>query len=168
MNLSNNEDQELLYDYHKHNLVYIGDYIKFADAKAGVALGATLLMLGFFGKAAKKNGFGCLSVSELGILLGLIPLAIACYFFVWKVLWPRYTTNSNLYMSWGGIGSFSDKQAYLNHINGIQKDEFLNDMAIQNYSLADVCLKKYKHLKWGFIALTVGASIESISWFISN
>lgn len=168
MSSSNTDHLDRLYDYHKHNLVYIGDYIKFADGKAGVALGATLLMLGFFGKETKDNGFSCLSVSEGGLLFGLFPLIIACYFFIWRVLWPRYTTDTNLYMSWGGIGSFSNSQAYASHVNAIQEEDFLYKMAEQNYSLANVCLKKYENLKYGFVALTLGAIIESISWFLSK
>lgn len=167
MNLSNVEETERLYDYHKHNLVYIGDYIKFADGKAGVALGATLVMLGFFGKEAKDNGFKCLSIPEFGILLGLVPLVIACYFFIWKVLWPRYTTDTTLYMSWGGIGSFSSNQLYANYIEQVSNENFIRDMGYQNYSLAQVCIKKYKFLKYGFIYLTIGAIIEVVSWFFS-
>jgi hypothetical protein len=168
MDLSQKESRDRLYDYHKHNLVYIGDYIKFADGKAGVALGATLLMLGFFGKEAKDNGISCLSISEAGLLLGLIPLIIACFYFIWRVLWPRYTTDTNLYMSWGGIGSFLNGPTYVSHIEGVSDIDFLHDMGQQNYSLAEVCIKKYKFLKYGFIWLTIGAIIESISWFFSK
>jgi len=165
MNLANSDDFNRLYDYHKHNLVYIGDYIKFADGKAGVALGATLVMLGFFGKAAKKNGFSNLSFAEYSLLIGIIPLIVACVLFIWKVLWPRYTTTTNAYMSWGGIGSFLTSQDYVNHIEQIRKDQFLHDMAHQNYSLAQVCIKKYRNLQFGFIALSIGAIIETTSWF---
>jgi hypothetical protein len=168
MNLTDPESRDRLYDYHKHNLVYIGEYIKFADGKAGVALGATLLMLGFFGKEAKGNGYNCLSISEVGLLLGLIPLIIACYFFIWRVLWPRYTTDATLYMSWGGIGSFLNSSSYVNHIEEVPDIDFLRDMGHQNYSLADVCIKKYKCLQNGFIWLTIGAILESISWFFTK
>lgn len=162
------KQKERLYDYHKHNLVYIGDYIKFADGKAGVALGATLVMIGFFGKKAKANGFDFLSIWDFSLLIGLVPLIISCYFFVWKVLWPRYTKSTDYYMSWGGIGSFKDSEAYLTHIEGVSDDKFLEDMVKQNYSLADVCLKKYKNLRYGFIALTLGVIIETLSWFFGS
>ena len=169
MSSLNANHHERLYDYHKHNLIYIGDYIKFADSKAGVALGATLIMLGFFGNEAKGNGLSCLSLAEDGILLGLFPLIISCYFFIWRVLWPRYTTDTKLYMSWGGIGSFSNSQAYASHVvDAIKDEDFLHNMAEQNYSLAKVCLKKYENLKYGFVALSLGAIIESISWFFSK
>jgi len=38
------EDQ---FDYHKHQSVYISDYIKFADAKAGISLGAVGVLFAF-------------------------------------------------------------------------------------------------------------------------
>lgn len=60
-----NKQEQRLYDYHKYNLVYIGDYIKFADGKAGVALGVTLFMIGFFGKRPKRT---VLIVYPFGIL----------------------------------------------------------------------------------------------------
>ncbi|QBP43172.1 Pycsar system effector family protein [Paenisporosarcina antarctica] len=160
------ENTERLFDYHKHNLVYIGDYIKFADGKAGVALGATLVMLGFFGKAAKEQGFNNLSFNQFGLLLGLIPLVLACYFFIWRVLWPRYTTDSNLYMSWGGIGSFTSSDIYVNFLGRVVDEDFLRAMGRQNYSLAQVCVKKYKYLKFGFTWLTIGMIFEGVFWFV--
>lgn len=168
MNLSNLDEAERLYDYHKHNLVYIGDYIKFADSKAGVALGATLIMLGFFGNEAKNIGFSNLSFANYSLLIGLLPLVAACYFFIWKVLWPRYTTDTTLYMSWGGIGSFPNSQAYVDHIKETNDIDFIHDMEHQNFDLARVCIKKYQNLKYGFVCLTIGAIIESLSWFFSK
>ncbi len=167
MDFSNKEDGDRLYDYHKHNLVYIGDYIKFADGKAGVALGAALVMLGFFGSEAKENGFSDIYFWEYGLLIGLVPLIAACYIFLLKVLWPKYPTGTSAYMSWGGIGSFANNKEYLNRINSVSNKQLINDMAKQNHSLAEVCLTKYKNLKWGFIFLTAGAIIETISWFCS-
>lgn len=164
MDFINKDDRDRLYDYHKHNLSYTGDYIKFADGKAGVALGATLIMIGFFGNQVKENGFRDMSILEYNLLIGLIPLVIASVIFIWLVLWPRYKTKNNDYMSWAGIGSFPDAAAYVNQIEGITDEQLIHDMGRQNYSLAKVCIKKYKFLKYGFIALSVGAIIESISW----
>ncbi|MGY6209512.1 Pycsar system effector family protein [Cytobacillus firmus] len=167
MNFSSKDDRDRLYDYHKHNLVYIGDYIKFADAKAGVALSVTLLMLGFFGKIAKENGFSGLNFWEYSLLIGLIPLLVACFIFILRILWPNYPTGTTAYMSWGGIGSFENSREYLNRLNSLSDKQLINDMAKQNYSLADVCLTKYKNLKLGFKFLTAGAIIETVSWFFS-
>ncbi|MEI5898020.1 hypothetical protein [Bacillus albus] len=168
MDLSQKEDRDRLYDHHKHNLVYIGDYIKFADTKAGVGLGAALVMLGFFGNEAKNIKFSSLSFWDYSLLVGLSPLIVTCYFFIWKVLWPRYTTDITLYMSWGGIGSFPNTQAYVSHIEQVEDAELIHAMGNQNYSLAQVCIKKYLNLKYGFISLTIGAVIETVSWFFSK
>lgn len=168
MDLLQKDDRDRLYDYHKHNLVYIGDYIKFADGKAGVALGGTLIMIGFFGNEAKDIGFSNLSFANYSLLIGLLPLFAACYFFVGKVLWPRYTTDITFYMSWGGIGSFPNSQVYVNHIEEKNDIDFIHDMGHQNFDLARVCIKKYQNLKYGFVCLTFGAIIESLSWFFSK
>ena len=165
MNLSEKEDRDQLYDYHKHNLVYIGDYVKFADGKAGVGLGAALVMIGFFGKIAKGNGFTHLTFAEYSLLVGLLPLAAACYLFILKVLWPNYPSSTREYMSWGGIGSFLDSQEYINRFNSLSKEQLVKDMADQNHSIAKVCLDKYKNLKKGFFCLTIGTIVETLSWF---
>lgn len=167
MDLEKQDDKNRLYDLHKHNLVYISDYIKFADGKAGVALGIAFIMIGFFGNEAKKNGFTCLTFPEAGLFVGLLPLILACYFFIWKVLWPRYKKDPNLYMSWSGIGSFSNSQDYVKKIEEASDEELLLEMAHQNYNLAQVCLQKYKYSRYGFIAFTIGAIIESVCWFLS-
>lgn len=155
-----------LYDYHKHNLAYIGDYIKFAEVKAGVGITATFTLLAFFGNEVKENGINYLSAIEIIMLMGLIPLILACYFFIWKVLWPRYSTDTTFYMSWGGIGSFSNAKKYVNEVNNKYRKQFLNDMAIQNYDLAKICLSKYKYLKKAFVWLSIGVIVESLCWFI--
>lgn len=155
-----------LYDYHKHNLVYIGDYIKFADVKAGVGITATFTLLAFFGNIVKENIFTSLTIVNIIMAIGLIPLIIASICFVWKILWPNYNLDSSLYMSWGGIGAFSDSKKYNEKISSLNRIEFIADMGKQNYQLAKVCIEKYKYLKRGFVYLTCGVVIESICWFI--
>lgn len=71
-------------------------------------------------------------------------------------------------MSWGGIGSFPNTQAYVSHIEQVEDAELIHAMGNQNYSLAQVCIKKYQNLKYGFISLTIGAVIETVSWFFSK
>lgn len=164
MDFESNEDRDRLYDYHKHNLVYISDYIKFADGKAGIALGATLVMLGFFGRQVKKNGFTDLTFAEYSLILGLLLLVGAIYVFMLKVLWPKYPSDTTAYMSWGGIGAFPNSSEYTNRINSLSNEQFINSLADQNYSIARVCLGKYQNLKYGFILMTVGAVIECVSW----
>lgn len=154
--------KEQLFDYHKHNLSYISDNIKFADTKAGVALGIALVMIGFFGSETKDNGLNDISIQQVGLISGLILLIIAISCLILGVLWPRYSTNTDFYLSWSGIGSFNNADEYLEKIN---QTNFINDMARQNYDLAYVCLKKYKRLKCGIIFLTVGAILVNFSWF---
>lgn len=158
------------YDYHKHNLVYIGDYIKFADAKAGVALSLNLVLLGFLGGKTKGIGYKNLSLIDLGMYLSLLFLLISAYMFIWKILWPRYPKSTEYYMSWGGIATFSTKDDYLDRLKlkFENEDEFLKDMAIQNYDLARVATQKYFFLKVGFVLLTMGGLLGVTSNFFGN
>lgn len=257
MSERNDEKVRTLYDYHKHNLIYISDYIKFADAKAGVALGANLLMLGFYGQQLKKIDFlslflrndvqfmltipilaiiftllfhflifdfirqqvqkheffltslikrpylflglySVVSAVTIGIntsifssfffnkiknssislltdketflilllIFGLMLLVVSCYFLLLKVLWPRYVVETDYYMSWGGISGFSNDSEYLKKLDSVDPSTFVNDMAKQNHSLAQVCAKKYTNLKYGFRYLILGAPITILCWFL--
>ncbi|WP_342577301.1 Pycsar system effector family protein [Psychrobacillus sp. FSL K6-2843] len=162
-----NDEQKQMYDYHKHNITYISDYIKFADTKAGVALSLNLLMIGFLGKASKEIGFNYLSITDVGMYLSLIFLLTSAYFFIFRILWPRYSQNTDFYMSWGGIGSFSNQNDYLIRLGSKSEDEFLEDMAIQNYDLSKVAVAKYSNLKLGFTFLSIGTLIGLFSWFFA-
>lgn len=53
-------------------------------------------------------------------------------------------------MFWVGIGAFSNSQDYLNKLNSKIAEQFINDMAIQNYDLSKVATKKYLYLKVGY------------------
>ncbi|WP_214825412.1 Pycsar system effector family protein [Exiguobacterium sp. s28] len=252
------EKERVLYDYHKHNLIYINDYIKFADAKAGVALGANLLMLGFYGQQLKNTDFwslflrsdvqlllviaisvvvltllihffifnfigeqiqknaSFLNFSSVGsylflffysiissftiayntsiftiifkyekeyiaistfqyntetllilfLILGLISLVVSCYYLLLKVLWPRYSLETDYYMSWGGISAFNDADKYIQKLDLVDYSTFVNDMAKQNHALSKVCAKKYINLRVGFWYLIVGALLTTLCWFL--
>ena len=163
--------REKHYDHLKHNYTYIGDNIKLADTKATVALGANTVILGFLGKETKKilnseNIFNHdFTLTETLMLCSIFSLMVSIYFFVWKVLWPRYSKDDNEdYLSWSGIANFKDSQSYTKHLKkSIQNIE--SDMASQVYHLAIVSLEKYKNLKYGFTFLTIGTLIGGVCWF---
>lgn len=161
------DEQKQLYDYNKYNSNYISDYIKFADAKAGVALSLNLLLIGFFGKFSKDVGFNNLSVSDVGLYLSLISLLISAYFLIYKILWPRYLKGTDYYTSWAGIGSFSNCHDYVERLTSKNQDDFIKDLAIQNYELSKVALAKYFNLKVSLIFLSTGTLIGLLSWFFS-
>lgn len=159
--------KDKLNEYHKFNSAYISDYIKFADTKAGIALSLNLLLLGFLGKIAKEIGSQNLSISDVGIYLGIIFLVISAGLFILKILWPRYTTSTDEYLSWGGIATFSNSNDYIQRLHSKELEEFLEDLAKQNYELSKVAKSKYFFLKCAFIFLSLGSSIGLVSWFIS-
>jgi len=158
-----------LYDYHKHNLVYISDYIKFADTKAGIFLTINVAIIGFLLKSYKKIHFPLKYVSEninfLLINVALILLLCSVYQFG-NIIFPRYPKDKQYYMSWGGMASF-DKDEYVNKINNTDTTQFLKDMAVQNHDLSIVCINKYARLKKGIWCFVSGSILSGI-YFLLN
>lgn len=162
-------DEEKLYDYHKHNLVYISDYIKFADSKSGILLTLNVTVILFLIKALKEFSFpikdlfgatkGLLIILALGILL------YSALKFV-LVLFPRFPRDKVYFMSWGGIASFTVDE-YIDKMTNISTEQFLKEMAKQNHDLSRVCTKKYEKLKRGTICFVVGIVLCGISYILS-
>ncbi|MDU7472354.1 MAG: DUF5706 domain-containing protein [Paenibacillus macerans] len=160
-------NSNLEFDYHKHNSVYISDYIKFADTKAGVALGINVALIGIFAETLKSSWtITALKLSDLFLMVSLLSLIVALYYILWRVLWPRYVKSTELYLSWGGIGSFPTKEDYYNHLKQQPEAQFLKDLATQNYSLAQVCIKKYRNFERAVIFLTMGAISGVAGWLL--
>lgn len=160
-----NDKEKMSFEYHKHNLNYISDHIKFADTKAGVALSLNIVLLGFLGKESKGNSFTEMNLADVGMYLSLVFLIISSVTFVWKILWPRYSKDTNLYMSWAGIATFSNSSDYIDKINSKSISNFIEDMAVQNYDISKIALQKYRCLKIGFSFLTSGAVLGLVSWY---
>ncbi|MDF9845018.1 MULTISPECIES: hypothetical protein [unclassified Paenibacillus] len=160
-------DSNREFDYHKHNSVYISDYIKFADTKAGIALGFNIALIGVFAKTLKSSWvITALKLSDLLLMVALLLLIVSLYYILYRVLWPRYVKNTQLYHSWGGIGSFSNINDYYSHLIQQPEGQFLKDMAAQNYSLAHVCIKKYRNFERAMIFLTSGAISGVAGWLL--
>lgn len=168
MDKTQKEVRDRLYDYHKHNLVYIGDYIKFADQKAGVAITINIALIGFYVHYLKGANLEENILAKVFLILGIIGLLLSIITLLFKVLWPRYSSDKNLYMSWGGISAFDKAQDYSSVFSSINEEDFIKDMETQNYEVAKVCMKKYKYLKLGFIFLSIGTLVSSIAWFFDK
>lgn len=166
-----------LYDHNKHQNLYISDYIKFADGKAGFTFGVATLLFGYFIIEWKhiweKKGITDPIVLNnwlfYGYLIGLVLLAIGIVFLILTV-WPRYVIDRTFYHSWGGISAFdenrpADYQAAVRR--KIQSPStFLDDMMTQNHTLAWVCRKKYTSLRRGYFFLAVSFAVTGITWIL--
>lgn len=160
----NKIDNEKLYDYNKHNLVYISEYIKLADQKSNILLTINIALIGFFANYLKKSNLNEHVISKVFLIIGVAILIISALIIIVKILWPRYNLNVNEYMSWGGIASHSDKDSYTTKIMDKEFDTFIKDMAEQNYALANVCKAKYKFLKISTWFFSSGILVVGISW----
>lgn len=160
------------FDYSKHNLIYITDHIKFADQKAGIGLTIALALIGFFGHQLKglslSSTFDTWTLAKLlsilGLIIGILSLGTAAWFFLWKVIWPRYITDPRYFLSWGGISCFTEAE-YESKMKGTDTETLIREMSIQNHNLSIVCTSKFQNLKNGFAFLAVGVILTSFSWF---
>ncbi|MEM5008348.1 Pycsar system effector family protein [Priestia megaterium] len=163
-----NVPESTLFDYHKHNLVYIGEYIKFADQKAGVAITLNIALVGFFFNYIRGATMSEHVVAKVFLIIGVLTLLVSTLILLFKVLWPRYTTDVSQYMSWGGIASFNSSQDYSAEISSKTNAQFLDDMAQQNYFLGVVCLKKYKSLQLGLLLFAIGTGVSGLAWLFDK
>lgn len=82
-----------LFDYHKHNLVYIGDNIKFADGKSGILLTVNIALISFIFQMIKNISFPIQNWH--GIVLNLsILIALLFYFILHFNLFQFYCQDS--------------------------------------------------------------------------
>lgn len=166
-------DQEKQYDYHKHQSVYISDYIKFADGKAGVTLSVIGVMIAFFMNSMKdlwKDGFTKQVYQDwpfyaFAISLGVMLIGV---FYLGWTIWPRYKLDKSLYHSWGGISTFSAEE-YSVKLGDVfsESEKFLDDLSSQNHSLATVCKRKYEKLRTAYWYLGIGVVLASTTWLIT-
>ncbi|WP_339196682.1 Pycsar system effector family protein [Solibacillus sp. FSL R5-0449] len=161
-------DNEKLFDYNKHNLVYISEYIKLADQKANILLTINIALIGFFANYLKNANLDENVITKVFLIIGVVILIISASIILIKILWPRYNLNVNEYMSWGGIAAHLDKDSYTAKIKDKEFDTFLKDMAEQNYALANVCKAKFKYLKMSTWFFSTGILVVGISWLLDK
>lgn len=144
---------------------YVGDYIKFADQKAGVLSTAILALIGFFIVNFKSSGFHITNGWDWGLVVGLSFLIVSEFYLLAGVIWPRYSRSKRQYMSWGGISSFNTAEKYIEKLRDTDEHGFVEDMAKQTYDLSRVSGSKYKSLRLGFVWFVPGLIISSVCWF---
>ncbi|MBR9747566.1 Pycsar system effector family protein [Bacillus cereus] len=160
--------EEKLFDYNKHNLVYIGDYIKLADQKASIALTINVALIGFFINYLKEAKWDKLLACKVFLIIGILTLVVSAGIALFKVLWPRYNSNTLEYMSWGGIAAYTNQDDYVKKLKESEENIFIDDMAKQNHALAKVCAVKYKFLKYSFIVFVAGILFSGFSWMLDK
>ncbi|SDL43591.1 hypothetical protein SAMN04487922_13418 [Bacillus toyonensis] len=159
---------EKLFDYNKHNLVYIGEYIKLADQKASIVLTINVALIGFFINYLKEADWNKSPVSKVFLIIGILTLVLSAGYALFKVLWPRYNSNTSEYMSWGGIAAYSNPDDYVNKLRESEETVFFDDMAKQNLAVAKICAVKYKFLKCSYFAFVTGILISGFAWIFDK
>jgi hypothetical protein len=169
-----NFDEGKQFDYHKHQSVYISDYIKFADGKAGITLSVVGVLFAFFsvqmkGWLGKDGSMKPLEVWPLYAYLVFLLGMIVGMYCLGKVIWPRYKIDRSLYHSWGGIGAFNTGDEYVAELKSKfqNQDNFLNELMKQNWALGDVCKKKYFWIRLAYIILGISIVGAGLTWLLS-
>lgn len=160
--------EEKLFDYNKHNLVYIGDYIKLADQKASIALTINVALIGFFINYLRDANWTDSNQYKIALIVGILLLMWSASILLFKVLWPRYNSNTSEYMSWGGIAAYSNSADYAKKLKESEERVFIDDMAKQNHALARVCAVKYKFLKYSFVVFVAGILFSGFAWILDK
>ncbi|MEK4853865.1 Pycsar system effector family protein [Paenibacillus sp. FSL H7-0756] len=168
-----NMDEEKQFDYHKHQSVYISDYIKFADSKAGITLSVVGVVFAFFSLEMKKLWDKGIAEAPLGypfyfylvFLLGIV----AGMYFLGRAIWPRYLIDKSKYHSWGGIAAFDTDDNYVTEMKRKFQNNtnFLEELMKQNHSIATICKKKYFWIRLAYKTLGISVVGASLTWFLS-
>lgn len=166
--LSDKIDSEKLFEYHKSNLIYIGEYIKLADQKASILLTINIALIGFLFNYLKTNDLPENVFCKISLPIGVSILIVTAILIISKIIWPRYVSNKDYYMSWSGVAAYDSSTDYSSVLKNTEKEKFLDDMAEQNHAIAKVCEKKYFWLKISSFLFCIGTALSGISWLLDK
>jgi len=129
-----------------HNTII--HWIDKTDIKAHIFLGIQLVILGYFTSYFNNIDFGsCYKKIVFGFFIFFTILVL---FFIFKVIWPRLSTNrlkSFIYFKDIYDKYAKSDQPAIEDFDKISKQEFENDLVNQLVSLSIVAMTKYKDLQ---------------------
>jgi len=129
-----------------HNTII--HWIDKTDTKANIFLGIQLVILGYVVSHFRNLNLGiCYKKIILDFLLFL---TILVFFFIFKIIWPRLSTNepkSFIYFKHIYNRYVKNKQQATEDFSKISKQEFENDLINQVVSLSTVATTKYTDLQ---------------------
>ncbi|WP_411347098.1 Pycsar system effector family protein [Paenibacillus sp. WLX2291] len=149
-------------EFSKHEMNYLSDYIKFADAKAGVIIGINALLIKeVFSKFQPKQLY---TLQDFLGLLGVMVLLIGICFLISVVLPRTNFKASKGIIFWDNIKKYDSPSDYISDIIALDELKLSEKLAEQNFYLAKTASRKYLFLVIGFWVSTVGALFSSC-WF---
>jgi hypothetical protein len=121
---------------------YLNNYVRNADAKAGVFVAADLTIGGFL--LANQPDIYCASIFNW---LAIVLLAVSA-FFGGLVVFPRAPSGRTGLIFWEDILSRSGPEQYTEDLKGLNSGRVEEEYATQNYYVSHVLHRKYYWIGW--------------------
>ncbi len=137
-----------------HNTII--HWIDKTDIKANIFLGIQLVILGYF--LSSIANFSLNSWYKVIALLGFLVFTFFVLFFIFKVIWPRLSTNGSssvIYFKHLHDKYAENKNQAIKDFSETTDRDINNDLINQIVSLATVATLKYKDLKKAIIFLGI-------------
>lgn len=154
-----------------HTNAYINDYIRFADAKAGVVIAIMSALLWALLKHIADPPTN-IATTWTAVVATVIALGVGLF-----VVWPRTPSARRGLFFWGNIAAHKDADEYAEAFLNATEVDIAKGIVLQNYYLSVVAVGKYDVFRWccraaavagftGVLALGDMRFIESIwNWY---
>ena len=150
-------------EFAKYVNEYLHDYIRFADAKAGVVFLITGAMFGYLVKEVGPPSLGEV-VGVKTVLFGLAVVSDLCAMGLglW-IVYPRLSGNSgNGVIFWEHIRKFKKEKEYASAMADMTDPQRAEALALHNYALAEIAHDKYDLLQLAIWSVGIGAFFTSV------
>lgn len=170
--LASVEEDEFMEEYLWHVNDYINDHIRFSDTKAGsviVLAGAILSLLygGGFHHAFAQRPPGSWNAVSVGSLLTFVALGGSVFTAAWSMR-PRLVRNfSRGFIFWESVLAHGSRDAFVRALNGQSRDELLDHLAGQIYSVSLVCSTKFRWVSRSILLCLAGGILAAAVLLVS-
>ena len=124
---------------------YINEYIRFADAKAGIVVTfMSALLWALFDRYHETPCANAYTIA-VSIVLALTAVVVAL-----GVIWPYTPKPPKGYIFWESIYDHKEADIYAEAFAGLSPTQFLSALSVQNFFIAKVAVRKYKWFRAAF------------------
>jgi len=130
-------DQKEYYGFSKNVNDYYNHYVTVADAKAGVLIAISFVLLEFL-----KDFKHCTSFENFLFYSIAILLSLTCLFSVCTVF-PRNPKKKKGLIFWENVKEFDNSNEYFDKVKELDFDKIEKKYSTQNYILSKILNRKY-------------------------
>lgn len=152
----------------ERTLSHLNTYIGSADQKASILLTAQFAFLGFSTTVIKDLLDTTSSEFQMAALLGGVSGVVGALL-AGSVVYPRTPKAEEGFIFWEHITEFESREGFQEAFGELSNEAALDELTKQNYSLAKVADRKYRHLRWSLIATAgmLGFAVIAASVYLS-